>query len=268
MSEEAASINVELPDGAVIRVAPGSTALDVAGSIGPRLAKAAVAAELDGALVDLTHPIRSDAKLRLLTPRDPESLEVLRHSTAHATAQAVQELFPGTKIAQGPVIEDGFYYDFDRAEPFTDKDLEAIEQRVGEIVARDLPVERIELPRDEAIAYFEKEEEPYKVYFARTKGGELVSIYRQGEWDDFCRGPHVASTGRLGVFKLLSVAGAYWLGDERNQMITASWGASWGCSRFMPRHRRAPSSIPGGRRSTTSWSITCEGSTGATATPK
>jgi threonyl-tRNA synthetase len=238
MSEEAASIKVELPDGAVIRAAPGSSALDVARSIGPRLAKAAVAAQVDGVLVDLTHPIHSDAKLRLLTPRDHESLEVLRHSTAHATAQAVQELFPGTKIAQGPVIEDGFYYDFDRAEPFTEKDLEAIEQRVTEIIARDLPVERIELPCDEAIAYFEKEDEPYKVYFARTKGGEVVSIYRQGKWDDFCRGPHVASTGRLGVFKLLSVAGAYWLGDERNQMLQRIYGTAFFTQQELDDHLR------------------------------
>jgi threonyl-tRNA synthetase len=227
MSEGNSSIKVQLPDGSSLNVTRGSTSLQVAESIGPRLARAAVAARIDGELVDLSRPLRADAKLQILTDRDPDSLEVLRHSTAHATAQAVQELFPGTRIAQGPVIGDGFYYDFDREEPFTDGDLQAIETRVREIIERDLPVERIDLPRDEAIAIFEKEDEPYKVHFARTKGGETVSIYRQGEWDDFCRGPHVRSTGRLGVFKLLSVAGAYWLGDERNKMLQRIYGTAF-----------------------------------------
>jgi threonyl-tRNA synthetase len=227
MSENAARIRIELPDGATLEVARGSSAAEVAASIGPRLGKAAIAARVNGELVDLTRPIDADARLQILTARDPDALEVLRHSTAHATAQAVQELFPGTRIAQGPVIEDGFYYDFDREEPFSDSDLAAIEARVAEIIDRDLPVERLELPRDEAIAFFEKEEEPYKVHFARTKGGETVSIYRQGEWDDFCRGPHVPSTGKLGVFKLLSVAGAYWLGDERNKMLQRIYGTAF-----------------------------------------
>jgi threonyl-tRNA synthetase len=238
MSEATTAIKLTLPDGSIREVAPGTTPLQVAEGIGPRLARDAVAARVAGELVDLTRPVQTDASLEILTKKNAESLEVLRHSTAHATAQAVQELFPGTKIAQGPVIEDGFYYDFDREEPFSDKDLEAIEKRMAEIVQRDLPVHRLEMPRDEAIAYFEKEDEPYKVHFARTKGGESVSIYRQGEWDDFCRGPHLPSTGRLGAFKLLSVAGAYWLGDERNKMLQRIYGTAFFDRKELDEHLR------------------------------
>jgi threonyl-tRNA synthetase len=238
MSEATIVIKLTLPDGSIKEVAPGTTPLQVAEGIGSRLARDAVAARLDGDLVDLTRPIETNSSLEIVTRKSPEALEVLRHSTAHATAQAVQELFPGTKIAQGPVIEDGFYYDFDREEPFSDRDLEAIEKRVAEIVERDLPVQRIDLPRDEAIAYFEKEEEPYKVYFARTKGGESVSVYRQGDWDDFCRGPHLPSTGRLGAFKLLSVAGAYWLGDERNKMLQRIYGTAFFTRKELEEHLR------------------------------
>jgi len=227
MAEAAASIRITLPDGSGRDVQAGTTPLDVARSIGPRLARDAVVARVDGQLVDLKTPIARDARLEIVTPGDPDALAVLRHSTAHATAQAVQELFPGTQIGQGPVIENGFYYDFDRAEPFTPDDLEAIEKRVAEIVERDLAIERIDLPRREAIRLFEQEHEPYKVYFAETKGGDIVSIYRQGEWTDFCRGPHVPSTGRLAFFKLLSVAGAYWLGDEKNKMLQRIYGTAF-----------------------------------------
>ncbi|MCH7780303.1 MAG: TGS domain-containing protein, partial [Acidobacteria bacterium] len=215
MSQVTSEIRVTLPDGSVRRVPVGTTVREVAAAIGPGLARAAVVARVNGTLVDLATPLRKDVDLALLTDRDPEALHVLRHSTAHATAQAVQELFPGTKIAQGPVIDNGFYYDFDRSEPFSDSDLEAIETRVREIIKRDLPIEREELSREDAVAFFKKEDEPYKLYFATTKGGDTVSIYRQGDWTDFCLGPHVPSTGRLAAFKLLSVAGAYWLGDEK-----------------------------------------------------
>jgi len=208
MSQTLATVRVTLPDGSVREVAAGTSAAAVAATIGPRLARDAVAAKVDGVLVDLARPIERDASLQILTQKDPEALEVLRHSTAHAVAQAVQELYPGTKIGQGPVIDNGFYYDFDREVPFTDADLGTIEARVREIVARDLPIERLELPKAEAVAFFEREAEPYKVYFATTKGDDTVSIYRQGSWTDFCRGPHVPKTGRLGAFKLLSVAGA------------------------------------------------------------
>ena len=208
MPEAVATIRVTLPDGSHREVASGTTPLAVAAAIGPRLAKDALVASVDGVLVDLNAPIVKDASLQILTAKDAAALDVLRHSTAHATAQAVQELYPGTKIGQGPVIEGGFYYDFDREDPFSDSDLGRIEERMREIVARDLPIERVELPKDEAVAFFTREGEPYKIYFATTKGDEKVSIYRQGAWTDFCRGPHVPSTGRLKAFKLLSVAGA------------------------------------------------------------
>jgi threonyl-tRNA synthetase len=236
MAEAIESIRVTLPDGRSLEIPKGSTLLELAASIGPRLAKAAVAARVDGELVDLTRALSADARVEILTDSAPQALEILRHTTAHATAQAVQELFPGTRIAQGPVIEDGFYYDFDRAEPFTDEDLAAIEARVGEIIARDLPIERLELSRDDAIDFFNKEEEPYKVYFAETKGGDTVTIYRQGEWTDFCLGPHLPSTGRLRAFKLLSVAGAYWLGDEKNKMLQRLYGTAFFSKKELAEH--------------------------------
>jgi len=230
------TVRVTLPDGTEKSVSAGSTALEIAEGIGAGLARVAVAAMVDGELQDLTRPLDSDCSLAIITTRDPEALEVLRHSTAHATAQAVQELFPGTRIAQGPVIDDGFYYDFDRQEPFTDKDLAAIEARVKEIRKRNLAIERLELPKDEAIRFFEKEEEPYKVHFAVTKGDETVTIYRQGEWTDFCLGPHLPFTGRLGAFKLLSVAGAYWLGDEKNKMLQRIYGTAFFDKKELKEH--------------------------------
>jgi threonyl-tRNA synthetase len=236
MAETSGSIKITFPDGKSREVTRGSTPSEIAASIGPRLFKAAVAAKVDGLLVDLSHPLTADTSLQILTGRDPEALEVLRHSTAHATAQAVQELYPGTKIAQGPVIEDGFYYDFDRAEPFTEQNLANIEAKVAEIIARDIPVERIEMSQSEAVAHFREQDEQYKVYFAETKGGESVSVYRQGDWDDFCRGPHVSSTGKLGVFKLLSVAGAYWLGDEKNKMLQRIYGTAFFSKKELKEH--------------------------------
>jgi threonyl-tRNA synthetase len=238
MSVSAASIRVHLPDGSVREVPAGSTAADLAGAIGPRLAKDALLARVNGTLRDLRAPLPQEAAVEIVTRKDPAALEVLRHSTAHATAQAVQELFPGTKIGQGPVIEHGFYYDFDRPEPFSESDLAAIEARIGEIVARDLPIERLDLPKAEAIAFFEREDEPYKVYFATTKGDDTVSIYRQGAWTDFCRGPHLPSTGRLAAFKLLSVAGAYWLGSEKNKMLQRIYGTAFFSQADLDEHLR------------------------------
>ncbi len=238
MPETVATIRVTLPDGSSREVASGTTPLAVAGSIGPRLAKDALVAVLDGSLVDLDRPILKDASLQILTQKDPAALEVLRHSTAHATAQAVQELFPGTKIGQGPVIEGGFYYDFDRPESFSETDLARIEERMREIVARNLLIERVELPKEEAIAFFEREDEPYKKHFATTKGDATVSIYRQGGWTDFCRGPHVPSTGRLRAFKLLSVAGAYWLGSEKNKMLQRIYGTAFFTQAELDEHLR------------------------------
>jgi threonyl-tRNA synthetase len=233
---EAAAISITFPDGNVREVPSGTTPLDLAKGISNKLAKRSVVARVDGELYDLNRPLERDASVELLTDDTPEALHVLRHSTAHATAQAVQELFPGTKVGQGPVIDHGFYYDFDRDEPFSDKDLEAIEARVREIIARDLPIERIDLPKAEAIAHFEKEEEPYKVYFATTKGGPVVSMYRQGDWNDFCVGPHVRSTGNLKSFKLLSVAGAYWLGDEKEKMLQRIYGTAFFKPKELDKH--------------------------------
>jgi len=236
MAQAAASIRLTLPDGSEREVQPGTTALELARTIGARLARDAVVARVDGELVDLARPIERDSRVEILTSRDAEALSALRHSTAHATAQAVQELYPGTRIGQGPVIDHGFYYDFDRDEPFTPDDLEAIEKRVAEIIERDLPIERVEMPRDDAIEFFRNESEPYKIYFAETKGGETVSIYRQGDWTDFCRGPHVPSTGRLKSFKLLSVAGAYWLGDEKNKMLQRIYGTAFFTKKELDAH--------------------------------
>ncbi len=238
MRDTVATIRVMLPDGSFREVAVGTTPLAVAAQIGARLAKDALVASIDGVIVDVGRPIVQDVALRILTSKDPEALDVLRHSTAHATAQAVQELFPGTKIAQGPVIEGGYYYDFDRDEPFSDSDLIKIEERMREIVVRNLPIERIELPKGDAIAWFEREQEPYKLYFATTKGDQTVSMYRQGDWSDFCRGPHVPSTGKLKAFKLLSVAGAYWLGDEKNKMLQRIYGTAFFTQAELDEHLR------------------------------
>jgi len=242
MPETVATIRVTLPDGSVRDVAAGITPLAVEGGVfddrSVQIDQRALVAVVDGALVDLNAPIVKDAALQILTAKDPAALTVLRHSTAHAAAQAVQELFPGTKIGQGPVIDGGFYYDFDRDEPFSDGDLAKIEERMREIVARNLPIERVELPKDEAVAFFTGEHEPYKVYFATTKGDAKVSIYRQGAWTDFCRGPHVPSTGRLKAFKLLSVAGAYWLGDEKNKMLQRIYGTAFFTQAELDEHLR------------------------------
>jgi len=238
MSETVAAIKITLPDGSVRQVSSGTTPLDVARQISGRLAKKAVVARVDGELTDLSRPLERDASLELLTADAPDALHVLRHSTAHATAQAVQELFPGTKIGQGPVIRNGFYYDFDRDVPFNEEDLISIEERVREIIGRDLPIERVDLPRAEAVAFYEREQEPYKLYFATTKGGPIVSMYRQGEWNDFCLGPHVRSTGCLSAFKLLSVAGAYWLGDEKQKMLQRIYGTAFFSQKELDRHLR------------------------------
>jgi threonyl-tRNA synthetase len=238
MSNTDARIKITFPDGNDREFPAGVTPFDLARDISSGLAKRAVVARVDGELCDLKRPLERDAKLEILTSRDPEALHALRHSTAHATAQAVQELFPGTKIAQGPVIENGFYYDFDRKEPFSEDDLAAIEERVREIIARDLPIERVELPREEALAFFRREEEPYKVYFAETKGDAVVFTYRQGDWSDFCLGPHVRSTGCLRAFKLLSVAGAYWLGDEKQKMLQRIYGTAFFTQPALDEHLR------------------------------
>jgi threonyl-tRNA synthetase len=222
---------ITLPDGSQRHFPAPLSIQDIAASIGPGLAKAALAGRVDGRLVDTAHVVDEDASVAIVTNKDEaEALELLRHDAAHVMAQAVQELYPGTQVTIGPAIEDGFYYDFARAEPFTPDDLVAIEARMREIVARDLPIVREVLDREEAKALFAGMGEHYKVEIIEEiiPPGEPVSVYRQGDWLDVCRGPHLPSTGRLGnAFKLMKVAGAYWRGDSRNPMLQRIYGTAW-----------------------------------------
>ncbi|HUP50403.1 MAG TPA: threonine--tRNA ligase [Thermoanaerobaculia bacterium] len=221
-------MHVELPDGSRKEVPDGATVADVAAAIGRRLAKDAIAGRVNGKTVDLSVKVPDGAKVEIVTPKSEAGIDTIRHSTAHLMAQAVQELFPGTQVTIGPVIENGFYYDFATDRPFTDDDLRRIEERMGEIVQRDLPVKREEWSRDEAIRTFDAIGEKFKVEIIEgIPGEETLSVYRQGEWFDLCRGPHVPSTGRLGAFKLMSVAGAYWRGDSRNPMLQRIYGTAW-----------------------------------------
>jgi threonyl-tRNA synthetase len=220
--------NIRLPDGSQKSFPGPVTAAEVASSIGAGLARAALAAKVDGKLVDLSHRIESDAELAIVTPKSAEGLDILRHSTSHLMAQAVQELFPGAQVTIGPVIENGFYYDFSYKRPFTPEDLAAIEQRMAEIVKKDLKVERRTMPRDEAVKFFSGMGEKYKAeIIAAIPANEPISLYGQGNWIDLCRGPHVPSTGKLKVFKLMRVAGAYWRGDSKNEMLQRIYGTAW-----------------------------------------
>jgi threonyl-tRNA synthetase len=221
-------MHVQLPDGSQREVQDGATVADVAASIGRGLAKAAIAGKVNGKVVDVYTPVPDDAKIEIVTPKSEAGLDTIRHSTAHLMAMAVQELFPGTQVTIGPVIENGFFYDFGTDRPFTDEDLRRIEEKMTEIVKRDLPVRREVLTREQAIDTFEKLGEKYKVEIIKgIRGDEPLSVYHQGDWFDLCRGPHVPSTGRLGAFKLTSVAGAYWRGDERNAMLQRIYGTAW-----------------------------------------
>ena len=220
--------NIKLPDGSV-KTYPGPvTVAEVAQSIGAGLARAALAGRVNGALVDTSYRIEADADLAIVTDRDADGLEILRHSTSHLLAHAVKELFPEAQVTIGPVIENGFYYDFAYKRPFTPEDLAAIEKRMGEIAKRDLPVARRELPRDEAVQFFRAQGETYKAeIIASIPSAEPISLYGQGEFIDLCRGPHVPSTGKLKVFKLMRVAGAYWRGDSKNEMLQRIYGTAW-----------------------------------------
>ena len=201
---------------------------DIAASIGPGLAKAALAGKVDGTLVDTSTLVDHDAVVSIVTDRDPEGLEIIRHSTAHLLANAVQELYPDAQVTIGPVIEDGFYYDFAYKRPFSTEDLAAIEKRMAEIATKDLPVHRRVLPRDAAVEHFNKIGEHYKAeIIAAIPSDEPISLYGQGDWEDLCRGPHVPSTGKLKAFKLMKVAGAYWRGDSRNEMLQRIYGTAW-----------------------------------------
>ena len=221
-------VAITLPDGSVRQFDKPVTVGEVAASIGPGLAKAALGGKVDGKLVDASHRIDRDAKLAVVTDKDPEGLELIRHSTAHLLAYAVKELFPDAQVTIGPVIENGFYYDFAYKRPFTPEDLAAIEKRMAELARKDIPVAREEWNRDEAVKHFNSIGEKYKAeIIGAIPAEEGISLYREGDFIDLCRGPHVPSTGKLKVFKLMKVAGAYWRGDSKNEMLQRIYGTAW-----------------------------------------
>jgi threonyl-tRNA synthetase len=220
--------DIRLPDGSVKKFDRPVTVDEIAQAIGPGLARAALAGRVNGNLVDTSFRVEVDADVAIVTDKDREGLDLLRHSTAHLLAHAVKELFPDAQVTIGPVIEDGFYYDFAYQRPFTPDDLTAIEKRMQEIARRDLKVERQVMPRDEAVKFFKEQGEHYKAdIIAAIPAGEKISLYRQNNFVDLCRGPHVPSTGKLKVFKLMRVAGAYWRGDSKNAMLQRIYGTAW-----------------------------------------
>jgi threonyl-tRNA synthetase len=219
---------ITLPDGSVRQYDKPVTVGEIAASIGAGLAKAALGGKVDGKLVDTSHRVDRDAKVAIVTERDAEGLDLIRHSTAHLLAYAVKELFPDAQVTIGPVIENGFYYDFSYKRPFTPEDLEKIEKRMGELAKKDIPVVREEWKRDEAVKFFDSIGEKYKAeIIASIPAEEGISLYREGDFIDLCRGPHVPSTGKLKVFKLTKVAGAYWRGDSKNEMLQRIYGTAW-----------------------------------------
>jgi threonyl-tRNA synthetase len=221
-------VSITLPDGSVRKFENPVTVGEVAASIGPGLAKAALGGKVDGKLVDVSHRVEGDAKLAIITDKDPEGLDLIRHSTAHLLAYAVKELFPEAQVTIGPVIENGFYYDFAYKRPFTPEDLAAIEKRMAELAKKDLPVAREEWKRDDAVKFFNSIGEKYKAeIIGAIPSQQSISLYREGDFIDLCRGPHVPSTGKLKVFKLMKVAGAYWRGDSRNEMLQRIYGTAW-----------------------------------------
>lgn len=221
-------IAITLPDGSKREFEAPVTVADVAASIGAGLAKAALAGRVDGKLVDTSFLIEKDASLAIITAKDAEALELIRHSTAHLMAQAVKQLYPEAQVTIGPAIDNGFYYDFSYKRPFTPEDLEAIEARMHEIVKQDLKVERSEMKREDAVEFFRGMGEAYKAELVEAiPEGEVISLYRQGDFIDLCRGPHVPSTGKLKVFKLMKVAGAYWRGDSNNEMLQRIYGTAF-----------------------------------------
>ncbi|MEO6487831.1 MAG: threonine--tRNA ligase [Thermoanaerobaculia bacterium] len=230
-------MKVVLPDGSQKEVPDHATIADVAAAIGRRLAKDALGGKIDGKAVDVYVEVPDGAKVEIITPKSDAGRDTIRHSTAHLMAHAVQELFPGTQVTIGPVIENGFFYDFSTSRPFLEDDLRRIEERMTEIAKRDVPVRREEWSRQQAIETFEKLGEKYKVEIIKAiPGDETLSVYRQGDWFDLCRGPHVPSTGHLGAFKLLSVAGAYWRGDVKNEMLQRIYGTAWADEKELNEH--------------------------------
>ncbi|MEX2454500.1 MAG: TGS domain-containing protein, partial [Rhodospirillaceae bacterium] len=222
-------VNITLPDGSVRRFDGPVTGAELAADIGPGLAKAALAVKIDGEVRDLSRTIERDSTVEIVTRKSEDALELIRHDAAHIMAEAVQELYPGTQVTIGPAIEHGFYYDFARDEPFTPDDLEKIEAKMREIVARNEAFVREEWDREDAIRHFQEMGEKYKAQLIRDlPATDTISVYRQGEWLDLCRGPHLPSTGHVGTgFKLLKLAGAYWRGDARNAMLQRIYGTAW-----------------------------------------
>ncbi|MDP3166223.1 MAG: TGS domain-containing protein, partial [Hydrogenophaga sp.] len=221
-------IKITLPDASIREFSQPVTVAEVAASIGAGLAKAALGGKVGGKVVDTSYLISSDSPLAIITAKDADGLDMIRHSTAHLLAYAVKELFPDAQVTIGPVIENGFFYDFSYKRPFTPEDLAAIEKKMTELAAKDEPVTRRVLPRDEAVAHFKSIGEHYKAeIIASIPANEDVSLYREGQFEDLCRGPHVPSTGKLKFFKLMKLAGAYWRGDHNNEMLQRVYGTAW-----------------------------------------
>ncbi|THB67511.1 MAG: TGS domain-containing protein, partial [Gammaproteobacteria bacterium] len=219
---------VTLPDGSKREFGNPLTVYDVAADIGSGLAKATIAGKIDGELVDASTTIEVDAELQIITDKDPEGLEVIRHSASHLMAHAVKELFPQAQVTIGPVIENGFYYDFSFERSFTPEDLKKIEKKMQELVKANIPLERSVMDRDEAIKFFNDMGEKYKAeIISDIPQGEQISLYKQGDFIDLCRGPHVPSTGKIKAFKIMKVAGAYWRGDSNNEMLQRIYGTAW-----------------------------------------
>jgi len=228
---------ITLPDGSQRSFDAPVTVADIAADIGPGLAKAALAGKVNGQLVDTSHTISEDAELAIITARDEDGLEVIRHSTAHLLAQAVKQLYPDAQVTIGPVIEDGFYYDFACEPAFTLEDLEKIEKRMAELAKQDMAVERSVMQRDQAVTYFKEQGEHYKAeIIGSIPEGDEIGLYGQGGWSDLCRGPHVPSTGHLKAFKLMKVAGAYWRGDSNNEMLCRVYGTAWGDKKALKQY--------------------------------
>ncbi len=233
MSEQ---IKLTLPDGSVLEVAQGTTALEAAEQIGPRLAKAALVAKVDGELYDLDRPLNEDARFEVLTFDSEEGRDVYWHSASHIMADAVTQLFPEAKPTIGPAIEDGFYYDFDVPEPFTEDDLRRIEEKMQQIIAADASFQRSEVPKPEAEELFEQKQNRYKLELIEDVEGDVVSLYEHDGFVDLCAGPHVPSTGRIKHVKLLSVAGAYWRGSEANKMLSRIYGTAYPTREQLEQH--------------------------------
>ena len=220
------TIQITLPDGATRDVPRGTSAAEIARQISPRLAKEALVARADGELVDLSRPLEHDSKLSILTAKDPDAVQVFRHSASHLLAAAVLELYPNVKLGIGPPIDNGFFYEFVRAEPFTHEDLEKIEAKMRELAAKDIPNERKMIPKPEALELYRNSNQEFKCELVEEKAQEpMVSFYSTGKFIDFCRGPHIPSTGRIKAFKLMNVAGAYWKGQEGNPQMQRIYGA-------------------------------------------